>query len=83
MSHFIYWSKKCPLYLLVEKVSVDNMSVENMSVKKTSWCHFVYTYWCCNEKISESTSRGFQTTESLNRHTEDFRSGDEMLIYVM
>ena len=39
MSHFIYWSKKCPLYLLVEKVSVDNMSVENMSIKKTSRCH--------------------------------------------
>ena len=36
MSHFIYWSKKCPLYLLVEKVSIDNMSVKNMSVKKTS-----------------------------------------------
>ena len=34
MSHFIYWLKKCPLYLLVEKVSVDNMSVKNMSVKK-------------------------------------------------
>ena len=35
---FYYWSKICPLYLLVEKVSVDNMSVENMSVKKTSRC---------------------------------------------
>ena len=30
---FYYWSKICPLYLLVEKVSVDNMSVE-----KTSRC---------------------------------------------
>ena len=28
---FYYWSKICPLYLLVEKVSVDNMSVEKMS----------------------------------------------------
>ena len=22
MTHFIYWSKKCPFYLLVEKVSI-------------------------------------------------------------
>ena len=43
MSHFItgrkyipfyYWSIICPLYLLVENMSVKNVSVENMSVEK-------------------------------------------------
>ena len=45
MSHFIYWSKKCPLYLLVKKVSLDNMSVQNMSVEKTSQCLKKRIFW--------------------------------------
>ena len=31
MSHFINWSKICPLYLVVEKTSVEKVSVEKMA----------------------------------------------------
>ena len=40
---FYYWSKICPLYLLVKKVSVENMSVEKTSVEKTSRCPYFHT----------------------------------------
>ena len=39
---FYYWSKICPLYLVVEKTSVEKVSVEKMSVEKMPRCHCMH-----------------------------------------
>ena len=37
---FYYWSKICPLYLVVEKMSVEKVSVEKMSRCPSKAVHF-------------------------------------------
>ena len=67
---FYYLSKICPLYLKVEKVSVDNMSVENISVEKTSRCHFyiiqsAYSFSVLLKMYSQILTRGLLAVTSM------------------